>query len=226
MKDIWDNALGIGAVPVIWGPSKTTVERLLPEKSYIFLENFVSAFEVTNYLEFLFSNEDAFSEYLSWREKPWNENFSPQALEYQLLNGFCRLCFVLHYQSFKKYQSISSLDQWWIKNDSQYCVTPQYPLNSSFELIKWWRQLLLVGISLNFPSVFSVNMIKVYHTIYLLFTFYCVIFLIKVTQAYKLIYSVLVRLKCFEFLPINRFYYRMRFQIVRSCFFKSVRSRF
>ena len=152
-SEIWMNAFYFGAVPIIWGPKRKDVESLLPPNSFLFLEDFASAFELTNYIEFLYNDDDAFFEYLEWRQKPFAELFSPHLMKYQTNHGFCQLCSMLGALDSKQIYEAPSLYKWWVEGDSPYCTDPQSPLANWFESFVWRREKLVLKTQLYFPFI-------------------------------------------------------------------------
>ena len=151
-RDIWKNAFSVGAVPVIWGPKKEDVVKAFPPNSFIFLEDFASSFELTNYIEFLHNNDEEFIEYLLWREKSFGDLFSPAILESQSKNGFCQLCSKLHHLEPNRIYAAPPLRRWWLHGDSSYCVNPQYPFSNSLGFFWWLREYFVLKFHFNYPN--------------------------------------------------------------------------
>ena len=151
--DIWQNAFVVGAVPIIWGPKRIDVEKALPRNSFLFLEDFASAFELTNYLEYLHKNNEAFEQYLNWRRKPFEEEFSNQ-LEYRANNGHCQLCSKLHDLDSNSAYKVTSLYEWWIKSNSPYCVDSKYFAASMSKFFHSRLEWLSLKIFSSFPTIF------------------------------------------------------------------------
>ena len=142
--DVWTNALSIGAIPVIWGPRRQDVKALLPPKSYIFVEDFVSPFELANYLEYLDQDDNAIQEYMKWRSLRLRELFTRNVTYIPFIKGFCKLCKALNEINPKTEHLVPSLYSWWIKKESSYCVKPQSPVSSSIEFFRWKKEITTI----------------------------------------------------------------------------------
>ena len=138
-EKLWLNALYSGAVPVIFGPHKDDVAKVLPPKSYIHVEDYTDYHDLLNYLQYLDRNFSAYAEYLEWRS--WikyldkNGEFHPQKVKINektkeyLLNlyefatakpvGFCALCSRLYDD--KPPSLVENLNEW-INDERPECT--------------------------------------------------------------------------------------------------------
>jgi hypothetical protein len=66
-EKFWRNAIAQDLVPVVFGPKRADIEKVAPPNSLIFAEDFYSAKELVEYLEFLDQNDDAYLEYHQWK---------------------------------------------------------------------------------------------------------------------------------------------------------------
>jgi len=81
--------LEAGSVPVFYGTSN--IADFAPDHSYINANDFGSAKELAEYLEFLDKNDDAYEEYLAWKkEGNLGENLE-HLVEIRKLNSICQL---------------------------------------------------------------------------------------------------------------------------------------
>ena len=98
-EKFWFNGLRSGAVPIVWGPKKSDLEKVAPTKSFIHTSDFSSPKELVKYLNYLAGNETAYAEYLQWRT--WVNH--PEKIEERLrmrnrdndLRSFCKLCSII-----------------------------------------------------------------------------------------------------------------------------------
>ncbi|KAI4896651.1 hypothetical protein NFI96_000778 [Prochilodus magdalenae] len=61
------NALALGAVPVVFGPSRQNYERFVPSDAFIHVEDFPSVRALAKHLLFLHKNEEQYHRYFRWR---------------------------------------------------------------------------------------------------------------------------------------------------------------
>ena len=98
-EKFWFNGLRSGAVPIVWGPKKDDVLKVAPTKSFVHTDDFKTAQDLVDYLNYLSNNETAYAEYLQWRT--WVVH--PERIEKRLqmenrdndLRSFCKLCSIL-----------------------------------------------------------------------------------------------------------------------------------
>lgn len=98
-EKFWYNGLRAGAVPIVWGPTRSDLEKVVPTKSFIHANDFSTPEKLVEYLNYLDKNETAYAEYLHWRT--WV--IHPERIEKHLLiqnrdndlRSFCRLCSIL-----------------------------------------------------------------------------------------------------------------------------------
>ncbi|CAK8689515.1 unnamed protein product [Clavelina lepadiformis] len=134
----WWNGLRAGTVPVIWGPMRTDVEAILPEGSFIFVEDFSTPQHLVSYLNYLDQHEEEYREYFNWRKEPISQKIPGRLGGGQKWTnvdvvGYCQLCHMLHDddEHEKKYGTrpkrvVSSLYNWWYIDETKTCLTPRY----------------------------------------------------------------------------------------------------
>ena len=66
-EKFWRNALGAGAVPVVYGAHPDDVNAVAPPNSFIHVEDFESPAALVKYLDYLDGNDTAYLEYHQWR---------------------------------------------------------------------------------------------------------------------------------------------------------------
>ena len=66
-EKFWRNALGSGAVPVVYGAHPDDVKAVAPPNSYIHVEDFETPAALVEYLDYLDGNDTAYLEYHQWR---------------------------------------------------------------------------------------------------------------------------------------------------------------
>lgn len=131
------NGLSIGAVPIVWGGLKSDYLAVAPPNSFIHVEDFESASDLAQYINYLDKNDTAYKEYFRWRtmdakDMPMNGGTF----------GFCQICRALHginvdntfNSNFSKlsrvpflgYPSspriIPSLKQWYYDSEPKHCL--------------------------------------------------------------------------------------------------------
>ena len=109
-------------------------------------------FKLTNYLEYFHKNNEAFAQYLNWRRKPFEEEFSNQ-LEYRANNGHCQLYSKLYDLDSNSAYKVTSLHEWWIKSNSPYCVDSKYFAVSSSKFFYSRLEWLSLKIFSSFPTI-------------------------------------------------------------------------
>lgn len=85
-EKFWNQALGQGIVPVVYGAHKTDFERLGPPNSFIHLSDFSSLKEVAKYLKTLGTDHDTYMQYLQWARDYEVVNTFPTTI-----NDLCRI---------------------------------------------------------------------------------------------------------------------------------------
>jgi len=81
--------LEAGSVPVFYGTSN--IADFAPDHSYINANDFGSAKELAEYLEFLDKNDDAYEEYLAWKKDGNLGDNLEHLIEIRKLNSICQL---------------------------------------------------------------------------------------------------------------------------------------
>ena len=90
-EKVFENSFNKGAVPVVYGATKSDYKALVPLGSFIFVEDFETPRDLVNYLNYLDKNDSAYKEYFQWR------SMKVENLPYfKKQSGYCQLCRVLH----------------------------------------------------------------------------------------------------------------------------------
>ena len=135
-EKVWFNSFFSGLVPIIWGPHKSDVEDILPNNSFIYLDDFEKISDLVNYLNYLKNNRTAYFEYFRWRLKdpfcsyPLFNNVEDAIVAQTILladnnkiNGFCNLCKKLYDKdSFRTPKVIRSLEKLWMQKERPECI--------------------------------------------------------------------------------------------------------
>lgn len=99
--------LHIGQVPVVWGAPKSSYMLPSAEKSAIFVDDFATVKDLTDFLHYLDGNDTAFNEYLQWRKGP--QHMSKEFLEYYTRPmhsyGYPVVCHTYHREHLDRYNS-------------------------------------------------------------------------------------------------------------------------
>ena len=90
-EKLFFNSLTMGAVPVVFGATKSDYEAVAPPRSFIFAEDFKTPKELVDYLNYLDKNISAYKEYFKWRSMKVED-----LPNYTRKYSFCQLCRVLH----------------------------------------------------------------------------------------------------------------------------------
>lgn len=94
-------ALQANAIPVVMGLPRSFYERVVPENSFIHVDDFNSTQELANHLNRIGKDDKLFNSYFSWRGTG------------EFVNGwYCRLCAVLN--SDHPNRMIQDINDWWI----------------------------------------------------------------------------------------------------------------
>ncbi|CAK8674516.1 unnamed protein product [Clavelina lepadiformis] len=135
-EKFWYNSLYAGVVPVVWGPSKKTVESLAPPNSFIHAEDFeYDAKKLVDFLRSLEGDEKAYKEYFKWWMMPGffpvyklkeaedpRDRVSESICHFEV-NGFCHLCKMLHEKKHKTtHWSVPDLRQAYYGAEDPKCV--------------------------------------------------------------------------------------------------------
>ena len=67
-EKFWDNSLGSGTVPIVWGPAKKDILEAAPLDSFIFAEDYETPEKLVKYIKYLDSNDTEYRKYFRWRE--------------------------------------------------------------------------------------------------------------------------------------------------------------
>ena len=90
-EKVFYNGFLMGAVPVVWGATKSDYEAVVPPHSVIYAEDFKSPQQLVEYLNYLNHNNTAYREYFNWRTMEVKE-----MPNYGRTTHYCQLCRVLH----------------------------------------------------------------------------------------------------------------------------------
>ena len=117
-EKVFNNAFVAGTVPIVYGQSKSTYRKLLPESSFLDIADYDSVDKVAEAINFYAENHGQYrKDFFSWLEKKDQqvllENFSETDDNY----GFCAVCQAL--KSKKQLKKIPSLHAWWY--DEGHC---------------------------------------------------------------------------------------------------------
>ena len=135
-EKVWYNSFYAGLVPIIWGPSKSDLNKLLPNNSFIYYEDFDDAEALSNYLKFLDQNMTAYMDYFRWRlhaSHCFYPLFSKNDEDYAkdllnpahagIKNGFCHLCQKLYNKDhIRTPKTILSLAKLWLDQERKECL--------------------------------------------------------------------------------------------------------
>ena len=105
--------LQLQQIPIVLG--KYNYEKHFPERSVINVKDYKSPAELADYLIYLSKNWTAYAEYFEWKN-----SYSFKCWPYNVLDGFCKLCYILHNSSYE-YQSSFDPEEYW--NQEQLCLT-------------------------------------------------------------------------------------------------------
>jgi hypothetical protein len=92
-------------VPVVMGASLEEYQRVAPPNSFIHVSQFSSARKLAEYLTFLTHDNDAYNNYMAWRQSYTIESDSYRK------HVACQLCSLAHEKGF--HQEAFSLGDWW-----------------------------------------------------------------------------------------------------------------
>ena len=146
----WWNALSTGVVPVIWGPTRSDVEAVLPAKSFIFVEDFNTEQELVDYLNYLDKNDDRYLKFFEWRFKETKLDITGRKHERKprlqsSITGLCQLCHILHHddQHYRDHGTrprrvVKSIYNWWYLQETKTCLSPYIHFEKSYGLTYHW----------------------------------------------------------------------------------------
>nr|XP_002121315.1 alpha-(1,3)-fucosyltransferase 6-like isoform X1 [Ciona intestinalis] len=135
-EKFWYNGLYAGLVPVVWGTSKETAERIAPPGSYIHAADFGNdPVRLADHLRMLESNDTAYKEYFQWWKQPGfypvykiREPENPEDLvqddmfDYEV-NGYCHMCKLIRQGWNKNHsQTVPNLNQNFFGPESSTCL--------------------------------------------------------------------------------------------------------
>jgi len=133
-EKVWSNALQAGLVPVIWGPTRSDVNRFLPEGSFIFVEDFPSVENLIERLRYYDKHDKEYKRFFDWRNVKSDGNGSNKRLMEVApeLTGYCSLCQLLHEDDIEEEKTGSrprrqrlSMRDWWYGRENPECLSPQ-----------------------------------------------------------------------------------------------------
>ncbi|XP_030629239.1 alpha-(1,3)-fucosyltransferase 9-like [Chanos chanos] len=97
------NALRLGSVPVVLGPPRENYEQHIPGEAFIHVNDFPSAKELAERLQFLDKNEEQYRQYFTWH-KHFDVKLSLFGLEHA-----CRACdYVRRNQGYKVFTNLNT----------------------------------------------------------------------------------------------------------------------
>ncbi|XP_046873692.1 4-galactosyl-N-acetylglucosaminide 3-alpha-L-fucosyltransferase 9-like [Hypomesus transpacificus] len=99
------NAMSLGAVPVVLGPSRQIYENFIPADSFLHVDDFPNQKELADRLLFLDTKEEEYMKYHSWRKR-----FKVKIGQFGLEHA-CRSCDYIRRN--KRYNAINNLNQWY-----------------------------------------------------------------------------------------------------------------
>lgn len=150
-EKVWWNALHIGLVPVIWGPTRSDVVKYLPKNSFIFVEDFATPEDLINSLRYYDRNEKEFKGFFDWKcpttSQEKNENELPMTVPLEP-TGYCQLCRLLHEDDIeaektgsRPYRQKLSMRDWWYGGENPECLLPESVLEW---ILSFYHRFLLV----------------------------------------------------------------------------------
>ncbi|GJQ72278.1 hypothetical protein Trydic_g3368 [Trypoxylus dichotomus] len=113
-EKLWWNAYSKNAIPVIMGATKSNLEKLLPYRSYISVEDFATPRDLATYFLYLNKTPSELISYFAWKSKYTisNEHGYFKSKSYH----YCRMCEGLNYNS-KKTKIYNHLEAFWNKEN-------------------------------------------------------------------------------------------------------------
>lgn len=99
------NALQLGAVPVVLGPSRQNYERFIPRDAFIHVNDFSSVRALAKYLLLLSRHEELYGRYFNWRR-----HFEVKISSFPTEHA-CYSCDYM--RRHKEYQVLTNLYQWY-----------------------------------------------------------------------------------------------------------------
>ena len=113
--------IGCGIVPIVMGGAK--YQKILPQYSYLNVNDFKSPKELADYLLYLDRNDEKYLEYFEWTK----------SVNYYVRMAFCAMCKKLHNPSLPM-QYYSNITDWWIHDkkhnlDCENSLRPNYKRN-------------------------------------------------------------------------------------------------
>ncbi|XP_069823981.1 3-galactosyl-N-acetylglucosaminide 4-alpha-L-fucosyltransferase FUT3-like [Dendropsophus ebraccatus] len=105
-EKLWGNSFNTGCVPVVLGASRKNYERFIPPDSFIHVDDFPSAKELSLFLLELDKDNTRYEQYFKWRSR----YMSVREIGWD--KHYCKACREL--QENKGYKVISSVEQWFL----------------------------------------------------------------------------------------------------------------
>lgn len=111
-EKLFSNALEYDVLPIVMGGRPEDYRRLIPERSYIHVDDFDSVEHLAKYLLLLNEDNELYNSYFQWKGTG----------EFIDTHFWCRVCAVLHAsdERDKQYRSMSNIkdfNTWWAGND-------------------------------------------------------------------------------------------------------------
>lgn len=109
-EKLWWNAYHKNAIPIIMGPTRENLEKLLPYQSYISVDEFATPRDLAAYLLYLNNTPSELAIYFTWKLKYdiSNEHGYFKSKSYH----YCRVCEALNYNS-RKFKVYNNLESFW-----------------------------------------------------------------------------------------------------------------
>uniref|UniRef100_W5NNA6 Fucosyltransferase n=1 Tax=Lepisosteus oculatus TaxID=7918 RepID=W5NNA6_LEPOC len=98
------NALSVGTVPIVLGPSRENYENYIPGDAFIHVDDFLSPKELADYLLVLDKNEDMYLQYVSWHK------YFKVKKSFFWEEHACLTCDYI--KRHKEYKTIPNLEKW------------------------------------------------------------------------------------------------------------------
>lgn len=112
------NALDLGAVPVVFGPSRKNYERFVPGDAFIHVDDFLSMRALAKHLFLLHRNQALYVRYFRWRR-----SFRVKTTYFPVENA-CRSCEYIRQN--RQYQVLTNLYRWYWDSSQELDLLPSF----------------------------------------------------------------------------------------------------
>lgn len=112
------NALDLGAVPIVFGPSRRNYERFVPGDAFIHVDDFPSIRALTKHLFLLHRNQALYLRYFRWRRR-----FQVKTSFFPVENA-CMACEYIRQN--RQYQVLTNLYQWFWETSEGLDLPPSF----------------------------------------------------------------------------------------------------